>query len=1044
MEKRTHNKRNKSKWLRNATCIFIAICMLMNATVCYAAQDLDGKDNSYPQESIMTETESEIPYTSISEETVPIPENEDEPENEAAESPDDSIINNVLPEEISDSPADNMGITDESTTEREFLSDTPVSEDAINDMQDTSSEENVGAMECPIPAGLYFIADTDHQAMVSISGNSSTEHANIQMGAFINSNARIFNIVHTQDGKCTIQSIHTGLYISSDALGNVEQVKTPVPWSVQKTDDAYILTDAQGRYLFAGSTIQGSNISTGQTSAGWDFIPTKKRIAGKMVSLTCPEEIIRDKGRVDCPEVKIVIYGYTLQKGKDYTISFKDWGSTAELVMNGIGDYQGTVTRKLAIYEYAFNEGTYRMNVTGIPQLQLAIKGNASAEGTEIILYKAGVTNARIFTVSRAEQGCYTICSLHTGKYLVPENAKDGARVLLKKRTSSPMFLWRIEKKGSAYTIKNHSTGAYLHANGIISSKVTARSTSCSWDMLTTKPYMRGSMVGYTYKKTAAFLSAVKAFEEPAVTISLYGRTLKQGTDFKAEYTADVEKMKGTVTLWGTGGYQGKTSLSYDLTYDRSKVKMPTVCKGLAGQTYYIRPEGTGTAVALTVPNVANGVQLKETDETGEKFLFSYLDDGSFKIVSHNINFSLYGGSQGRSPLTMHQTNTKDESQRWLVGTNPDGSYAVVNMKSGFALTRQDGRLVLYPYCGSDSQKFVLEPVTTAWENRQTLNYKLNTYNSEGTYIWTFVPATNDTVVYFTKEGTHHKEVMISSGVRLDMKNRTFSILKGFRYYEKDLPALKTIYPSNYGISLKAGQQYRITLDKYDTFCYKADLCEVSTGRHASMSVKYDAGRGWGTIRTHVYGSLSSSNMRAYTTGEGDLLGIVGDSYTEAASLGENYRQGYLGLTEKELGIKVAASSRGGAKSEEGVEWLQNYYLDAYHPKYLVLEFGMNDTDYNYWLSNTRKMISLCEAYGITPILMTVPPVTNSQSRSELHRKMSQWVKTSGYAYLDFERFMTKNEDRITPDEGRFLKDGTHPTVKVHELIAKQLVGLVR
>ena len=89
-------------------------------------------------------------------------------------------------------------------------------------------------------------------------------------------------------------------------------------------------------------------------------------------------------------------------------------------------------------------------------------------------------------------------------------------------------------------------------------------------------------------------------------------------------------------------------------------------------------------------------------------------------------------------------------------------------------------------------------------------------------------------------------------------------------------------------------------------------------------------------------------------------------------------------------------------------------------------------------------MIALTEAHGITPILMTVPPSGHSQVKTIAHRKMSEWVMTSGYQYIDFEYFMTENGQRQKMDVNKYLQDGTHPVAEVHGKIAQQLAGIVQ
>lgn len=929
-----------------------------------------------------------------------------------------------------------------------FPDDVSVSTDSIS--TELPSEESIGSVSCPLPEGLFFIADSEHKGMVSISGNVDTEHANIQLGRYIGSNARIFKVKHTSTGQCTIQSLHTGLYLALDGTGNVEQSRNATAWTVTSSGSFWTMRESNNRWLFADEAFAGANVRTADTGTQWDFIPTKKKIAGAMVKITCPEYVERKNGEVSEPDISIELYGTTLKQGIDYTAAFKDNGSTGMLTVTGIGEYAGSFQKEIHIYTYLIPEGTYRFSIAGNPKKQLAIRGNVSDDNANVLMYNAADSNVRIFEIKKDDYGCYTIRNYHTGSYILPVGTSDFANVVQRRKTSSPLFLWSIEKQGASYVFRNKGAGTYLYSRTGMTN-VVANKDKCLWNIEATKPYIRGAMVTYSYASKASFIYSEHEFEEPAVKITLYGNTLENGVDYSTEYTTDVEKMKGTIILRGKGAYQGRTTLTYDLNggnYERV-LSNASNNKSYAGKTYIIHPaDDMKNSLALANANAANDIGIKQAG-SGEKFYFSYTGSGFYKLVCHNINFSFYGGSAGRSPLRIHQTNVDDVSFQWAIVQNSDGTCSIQNAKSSFAITKQGDGFILYPFCNMDEQKFVLEETGTAWVNRQNLNYKLDTYNSEGEYIWTFIPSAKDTVICLTKESNYTTQGCCS-GIRLDVKNGTLSILKGFNKFAADLPALKSVSLSNKGVNLKAGQKYRLTLRKYDINGIEAKLYDSSAGKEVSIHADYDTGRGWGTIRTRIIsGSLQTSNMRAYTAGEGQTLGIIGDSYTEAASLGSNYKKGYLFLTEAGLGEKIASSSRGGAKSGEGLAWLRNYYLDTYHPKYLLIEFGMNDSDYNAWLSNIKEMISLAEEHGITPILMTVPPSLNkndslAQVKTLAHRKMSKWVICSGYPYVDFERFMTKNGDRVHPDLTAYLSDGTHPTTQIHALISKQLLSIVQ
>ncbi|MBR3339386.1 MAG: RICIN domain-containing protein [Lachnospiraceae bacterium] len=1014
----------------------LAITLLLNGSVCF----VQGSENT---SDYVTEEMFSSEYSD--------PENNEAniQEQNIGTSDEHEAVGNTFDESTESTTDESFdGVPDESTSDVTDGNSIPGTDESMSDSSDTDSTETPADL-CPLEPGLYFISDEAHTAMVSIKGNSSAEHTNVQMGKFIRSNARIFEVSHTEDGtKCIFRSLHTGLYLASDGSGNAEQVSEPVEWTVQKEDGAWILFDSSNMGLYAEADEIGANISTSQSGTKWDIIPTTKIFGGAMVDVKCPESAERANGQVNIPKAVITLYGYTLVEGTDYTADFKDNGDTGELTLRGTGDYTGTMRFTVRIFEYLVPEGTYRLSVSGITNTCIGIKNNGTDDGVQIVMGSKIDSNVRLLSLNHAGDNYYTIQSYHTKKYLTPENTRAGARIVQKMKTNSDLFLWSLTKKGKDYLIQNKKTGTYLSAGSAAStSNVVTAKTGSKWTLLKTKPYIRGAMVDYAYEKSAAFDYENMTFQEPAVEVSMYGTTLEEGTDFTAVYTTDIESLTGTVILKGKGKYQGNKVLTYSLYADDSDVLPNAPEAAFAAKTFYIRPaDDSASSLALGGTNAVNNLAVVQKIGNGEKFHFTYTGDGCYKIITHNINFALYEGEKGSSPLTIHKAIEKSDSEMWRIRDFGDGTYAIVSAVSNFAITRKEGSLVLYPSCALDSQKFILEETGTAWKNRQVLSNSVKTYTSDGVYEWTFIPNTTDTIICLTKEDDLKNDVS-GAGIHLDMKKNTLSLLKGFpsSSFKNDLPALKTVSLSQKGITIRAGSEYCLTMTRSNVFNVKCELLEISSGKRASVNAKLDAGRGWGVVKTRVLsGSLKKSSLKTYTSGEGQLVGIIGDSFTEAASLGSKYEGSYVIQAEKILQDSIAASARGGAKSAEGVEWLKNYYLDTYHPKYLVLEFGMNDDNYNLWLSNIREMIALTEAHGITPILMTVPPSGYSQVKTIAHRKMSEWVMTSGYQYLDFEYLMTENGQRQKIDLNKYLRDGTHPVAEVHAKIAQQLAGIVQ
>lgn len=104
-------------------------------------------------------------------------------------------------------------------------------------------------------------------------------------------------------------------------------------------------------------------------------------------------------------------------------------------------------------------------------------------------------------------------------------------------------------------------------------------------------------------------------------------------------------------------------------------------------------------------------------------------------------------------------------------------------------------------------------------------------------------------------------------------------------------------------------------------------------------------------------------------------------------------------------------------------------------PSYAVWCLGMNggyDTNGAVnpsWLAATRKFLSTCAERGIEPILATIPSVP-----TDIHTKLNEWVRTSGYRYIDFADAVESGSDYFWRGWGTsdalLSSDKVHPTTQ--------------
>ena len=154
---------------------------------------------------------------------------------------------------------------------------------------------------------------------------------------------------------------------------------------------------------------------------------------------------------------------------------------------------------------------------------------------------------------------------------------------------------------------------------------------------------------------------------------------------------------------------------------------------------------------------------------------------------------------------------------------------------------------------------------------------------------------------------------------------------------------------------------------------------------------------------------------------------IFGDSYLSF----DNARWIYYPINWGFLSFLVNA--RGGENATEALQDLQNLLTLGSVPTYIVWCLGMNngsDSSGNVnstWLGVTQQVESICEQYGITLILATIPTVP-----TQVHTALNNWVRSSGYRYIDFAAAV---EDPNTnywrgwgTDNALLSSDEIHPT----------------
>lgn len=150
---------------------------------------------------------------------------------------------------------------------------------------------------------------------------------------------------------------------------------------------------------------------------------------------------------------------------------------------------------------------------------------------------------------------------------------------------------------------------------------------------------------------------------------------------------------------------------------------------------------------------------------------------------------------------------------------------------------------------------------------------------------------------------------------------------------------------------------------------------------------------------------------------------LFGDSYF---SYGDNRWMYYL--VEEGYANNCLIDAYPGESSQYSLPSLQSY-IDLAKPKDIVWCVGMNDggdtssAPSAQWKNAVDAVIAICEEKGINLILATIPTVPSIN-----HEKKNEFVRSSGYQYIDFAKAVGASSSGVWFD-GMLATDNVHPTV---------------
>ena len=293
-----------------------------------------------------------------------------------------------------------------------------------------------------------------------------------------------------------------------------------------------------------------------------------------------PESVEYD-GNAKTPDVKVMHGERELEKGKEYTVAFEDNINAGEatVTVTGAGNYTGTISQSFTIEPRDINKTTVKFDKQTFvydgsekyPTVKVTDGKKTLAEGTDYYISYNDNTYAGETTVTISGMGNYAD-SKDVSFTIAPKSIEnveiesEEAEYSYDGTEKTPGVLNVIDgpyylEEGIDYTVSyenNTAAGtAYIVITGMGNYNMSAK-----------KPFtIKGIDLGSAQIKLNTTSFVYDGTEKkPSATVKYNGKTLKAGTDYKIEYTGNIDAGKATATVTGIGSYSGSKKLTFSIS----------------------------------------------------------------------------------------------------------------------------------------------------------------------------------------------------------------------------------------------------------------------------------------------------------------------------------------------------------------------------------------------------------------------------------------------------------------------------------------------
>lgn len=236
-------------------------------------------------------------------------------------------------------------------------------------------------------------------------------------------------------------------------------------WRIETNGKGYSIKSViDGRVLTAARAGNGEYVlltdGKGVSRQRWTFTACQESIEKAEITV---DANVGSGAKNLIPETKLLMGGRVLKKDVDYTLTGGNVAGTANLLIQGIGNFSGIATRSYEIVEAAseiMDGGFYMLIPKQNTSFAMSAESGGMINGTDIVAEQRNGSEQQIFQVKRSGND-YVFTNAKSSKVLAPSGNGKGADISLFAQGKGGSEVKAIFRANGAFVLRS-ANGRYL------------------------------------------------------------------------------------------------------------------------------------------------------------------------------------------------------------------------------------------------------------------------------------------------------------------------------------------------------------------------------------------------------------------------------------------------------------------------------------------------------------------------------------------------------------------------------------------------------